>query len=95
MTIKEFLFNAGVYPNLSGFNYLIRAVEIVKEKGKIPIKKGIYEQIANEYGTSANCVEKAIVTVIKKIKTDDFKRIGVNSRLTTGQFIYFLAFMEG
>ena len=31
MTIREFLVKTGCLPNLAGFDYLIRAVEIVKE----------------------------------------------------------------
>lgn len=91
MNIKEFLLESGVYPNLLGFNYLERAVELAKQKGKIQVYNGIYEQIVVENNSTKLRVERAIRTVIEHIKLEDFKKIGINKRLTNGQFIYFFA----
>ena len=39
-------------------------------------------------------VERAIRNVIEHIKLEDLKKIGINKRLTNGQFIYYFAFLE-
>lgn len=95
MKTRDFLLESGIYPNLLGFNYTLRAVELVKENNLIKVYDGIYEQIAKEFYTKPRCVERAIRNVIQHIKLEDFKKVGVNFRLTNGQFIHFLAFMEG
>ena len=93
MKTKQFLLQSGIYPNLLGFNYILRAVEIAKERGNTKIVNGIYDQIAKEYKTKKTCVERGIRTVIQHISPEMFEKVGVTIKLTNGQFIYFCAFM--
>lgn len=96
MNIHDYLIETGNYPNLVGFNYLIRAVEIVQERGKIKLCQDLYPMIAKEYKTSATKVERAIRHILtNKIKIKDYQRIGINKRPTAGEFIYYFATMKG
>ena len=65
--IQKVLLELEITPNLKGFNYICRMVEIVKadelnEKSVF----GIYEEIAEEYKTKSICVERAIRHAISK-----------------------------
>ncbi len=91
MKLKKFLIESGIYPNLKGFNYLIKAVEIVKKKGLILITKELYPMIAEEFATGSLCVERAIRHVIYKIKPQDYKKIGIKKFPTNSEFIYYFA----
>lgn len=91
MKTNEFLIKLGIYPNLKGFNYIIRAVEIVKEKGYLKVTKELYPQIAEEYKTTASRVERAIRHVISKISRKSRKDLGFVKNPTTSEFIYYIA----
>lgn len=91
MKLRTFLIESGIYPNLRGFNYLIKAVEIVKKKGLISMTKELYPMIAEEFNISASCVSRGIYNVIHKINLKDFKRIGLNKIPTGGEFIYYFS----
>lgn len=95
MNIHDYLIETGNFPNLLGFNYLIRAVEIMQAKGKIKLNE-IYSMVAKEYKTSATKVERAIRHILTdRIKIKDYQRIGINKRPTAGEFIYYFATMKG
>lgn len=91
MKLRTFLIESGIYPNLKGFNYLIKAVEIAKKKGLISLTKEIYPMIAEEFGTTSSRVERGIRNVIQKIKPQDYKKIGMKNFPTNGEVIYYFA----
>ena len=92
MTIREFLVESGVMPNLTGFDYLVRAVEIVKEKKKVRATTELYPMLAKEFDTSASRVERAMRHIVtNKIMMSDYKRIKLNKRPSNIEFIYFFA----
>lgn len=96
ISIKEFLLKSGVYPNVLGFNYLIRAVEIVGKKGKMQVTNELYPKIAEEFKTTSGKVERAIRHIISdKIKMQNFKQIGIYDRPTNSQLIYYFAMNNG
>ena len=92
MTIREFLVETGNLPNLAGFDYLIRAVEIVKEKKRVQITKEVYPQLAKEFDTTPSRVERAIRHIVSdRLKLADFKIIGLNKRPSNSELIYYFA----
>lgn len=96
MKIYDFLIENGIYPNLAGFHYLVRAVDIVQRKGKVKLIQGLYTTIAKEFDTSWNRVERAIRHILtKKIKIKDYQRIGLYKKPAVGQFIYYFASLKG
>lgn len=94
MNMREFLINNDVYPNLTGYNFLIRAVEIIKKR-KILITKELYPQIAKEYNTTASRVERAIRHIIaSKLTFSSFIKIGMNKKPSNGELICYFAAMQ-
>lgn len=92
MNTREFLLESGVLPNLLGFNYIIRAVEIVKQKGRVQITKELYPTIAREFNTSASKVERAIRhALFDKIDVKSYQKIGLKQKPTNSEFIYYFA----
>lgn len=51
MKTNEILIKLGIYPNLKGFDYIVRAVEIVKANGYLQVTKDLYPRIAKEFNT--------------------------------------------
>ena len=96
MNVHDFLIETGNFPNLIGFKYIIRAVEIVQEKGRIKLVQELYPTIGREFNSSASRVERAIRHILtNRIKVKDYQRIGINKRPTAGEFIYFFANVKG
>lgn len=59
--IEDKLLALGIKPNISGFRYLVDAVEIWAERnGDLSITKELYPQIAVKRGTTGSRVERAI-----------------------------------
>lgn len=92
MTIKEFLIETGNFPNLSGFNMLVRAVEIVKQKGKMKVTSDLYPMLAKEFKTSASRVERAIRHIVaNRITLKQYASVGINKKPSNSELIYFFA----
>ena len=92
MTIKEFLIETGNFPNLNGFDMLVRAVEIVKKKGKIKVSKELYPMLAKEFNTTATRVERAIRHIVSgRITIKQYAEIGINKRPSNSELIYYFA----
>lgn len=50
--IEEVLIELGVYPNLSGFDYICKAVEILNSTNeRMKIVDGLYVDIAKEFNS--------------------------------------------
>ena len=66
MNTKDLIKVLGIMPKVKGYYYINDAVEIIKERGEEPllITKDIYPEVAQKYGTSPECVERAIRTSI-------------------------------
>lgn len=95
MTIREFLVKTGCLPNLAGFDYLIRAVEIMKEKKRISITKELYPLVAKEFNSSASKVERAMRSIVaNKISIKQYKMIGLEKRPSNSELIYYFASMQ-
>jgi len=95
MTIHDFLIKNGIFPNLKGFNYLIKAVEIVKENPTIKTTKDLYPAIAKAFKDSSQKVERAIRNIVaQKIKIKQYAEIGINKRPTNSELIWYFA-VEG
>ena len=91
MTLREFLLECGVFPNVKGFNCLIEAEKIVRQNPKIRAME-LYAVVGKKFGDSAQKVERAIRSVVvDKIKIKQFNDIGINKRPTNGEFIWFFA----
>lgn len=95
MTIREFLVKTGCLPNLTGFDYLIRAVEIVRQKKKISITGELYPLLAKEFKSSANKVERAMRHIVtNKISIKQYGMIGLEKRPSNSELIYYFAAMQ-
>ena len=92
MKVREFLVENGIFPNLKGFYPIIRAVEIVKKKGKISMMKELYPQLAKEFNTSMQQVERNMRHIIQdKISPEQYAQYGIKIIPSTGEFIYYFA----
>lgn len=91
MKTNEFLIKLGVYPNLKGFDYIVRAVEIVKENGHIKVTKELYPKIAEEFDTSSSKVERAMRHIVSKISKSRLEDLSFVKSPTTSEFIYYIA----
>ena len=65
--IVNYLLEYGIRPNLKGFNYIHRAIEMTIDNGNVlpQITKEVYPVIAREFNDSASKVERAIRHSIK------------------------------
>lgn len=91
----------GVPFNLSGRDYLVRALELVMQKGRMSITKELYPQIAKEFITESSRVERAIRHAVERVFSDGnieavIKYFGQNisfskGKLTNSGFIYGIA----
>lgn len=91
MEIKEFLIKSGRFPNLMGFDIVVRAVEILKTSGRISIYSELYDILAKEFNTTKGRVERNIRHLISKIPLNNFKEIGIYKMPTSSEFLYFFA----
>lgn len=92
MTVNDFLIKSGAYPNLKGFCYIVRAVEIVEEEGYLLITKELYPKIAEEFNTTPSKVERAIRHIITtKIPAKVYHALGFAKKPTNGEFVYYFA----
>ena len=91
MKTNEFLIKLGVYPNLKGFDYIVRAVEIIKEKGHLKVTKELYPKIAEEFGTLPTRVERAMRHIVSKISKSRLEDLGFVKNPTTSELIYYIA----
>lgn len=81
--IKLFLLDKGLKPNLKGFEYICKAIELIVEEDVCPygITKILYPMIAKIMKVSPNSVNRAISYCIKSS--------GIN--ITSSQLIAFYA----
>ncbi len=77
--IKRAVMEAGIQTNVLGFGYIVEAVSILYESERpIPLAKGVYPIVGQKYGTTVECVEKAIrcaISSAEKTGTSYFKRL--------------------
>jgi two-component system response regulator (stage 0 sporulation protein A) len=78
-------------PFLSGRDYIECAIKIVAEKGRIPITKELYPEIAIKFHTRSALVERAIRHSIAKASKSKLESVFNKSDLTNREFIYGLA----
>lgn len=71
--IVNYLLVCGIRPNLKGFRFLYRAIEITIENNNIlpKIYNKVYPTIAEEFNESASKVERAIRHSIKTSKENN------------------------
>ena len=96
--IYNILNELGVPFNLSGRDYLARAVELALQNGRMSVTKELYPQIAKEFISEPNCVERAIRHAVERVFNDGnvesiIKYFGLNvsyskGKLTNSGFIY-------
>ncbi len=93
--IENALFELGITPNIKGFDYICRAVEIISNsKEKIKIVDGLYADIAKEYETTGSRVERTIRTAFSKmdIESGAFIKYLNTDKLTNSALLYTLAY---
>ena len=92
--VEEILIEMGVYPNLSGFDYICKAVEIISEsKERMKIVDGLYADVAKAFDSTNHKVERAMRHAISKMdrESEAFKKyIGIKDT-TNSAVLYTLA----
>ena len=92
--IQKILLKLGITPDLKGFNYICRMIEIVKadELNKKSVV-GIYEEIAEEYETTKTCVERSIRHAFSKAdkESDTWKKYVGLKDIKNSKVVYTLA----
>ena len=75
--------------NLSGFEYIVRACQVIAESPKAFIVKGmrLYEKVSEEYGLMPACVERAIRYAISQGNVNLYPMAGVHKTRNL-QFLY-------
>jgi two-component system response regulator (stage 0 sporulation protein A) len=86
--IENMLLDLGITPNLKGFQYLSRAIELVVFDKAKNICIDIYECIAKETKSTKACVERCIRHAISKI---DIETNNLKCGLKNSEVIYTLA----
>lgn len=92
--IQKILLKLGITPDLKGFNYICRMIEIVKaDELRKKSVIGIYEEIAEEYKTTASCVERVIRHAISKAdkESDAWKKYVGLKDVKNSKVVYTLA----
>ena len=99
--IYDILNELGVPFNLSGRDYIARAVALIYQNGRMAMNKELYPQIAAEFETKASRVERAIRHAVERAfgngndgavrKYFGFNVSFASGKLTNSEFIYGLA----
>lgn len=67
--VEEVLIDLGVYPNLSGFNYICKAIDYISKDSGARICT-VYSLVANDFNTTSSRVERAIRHALSKADKD-------------------------
>lgn len=67
--IEEILIELGVYPNLSGFNYICKAIDYISKNSGARIC-AVYSLVADDFNTTSSRVERAIRHALSKADKD-------------------------
>lgn len=86
--IENMVLDLGIMPNLKGFKYLTRAIELVAEDKVNNVCEDIYEAIAKEVNTKKDCIERCIRHAISKI---DIETTDLKCGFRNSEVIYTLA----
>ena len=90
--IEKLLMDAGITPNLMGFDYLIDAIEMINESSIKPQMSEIYMGIGEKCQIEWRCVERCIRTAIQKMDMEFWEKIGGKSnKLRNEEVIFTLA----
>lgn len=75
--------------SLSGFEYIIRACQVIADSPKSYITRGmrLYEKVSEEYGVMPNCIERAIRYAINQGNPERFPMSG-SHKTRNLQFLY-------
>ena len=92
--VENVLIELGVTPNLSGFGYLCKAIEVINASNeRMKLVDGVYAEVARKSNSTAYSVERGIRTAISKMNvgSDAWKKyVGVND-VTNATVVYTLA----
>lgn len=92
--VENVLIELGVTPNLSGFGYLCKAIEVINgSKERMKLVDGIYVEVANQFNSTKHSVERGIRSAISRMNRDGEawkKYVGVND-VTNATVLYTLA----
>jgi hypothetical protein len=92
--IRKLLKKLNIAPNLSGYFYLMDAIEMVYENKEDYINATIelYSDVARKYNHTMPNVERGIRTAISKMDIELFKQIfKYNGKVNNRVFIYMVA----
>lgn len=65
----------GITPNLLGFGYIEKSIEIILKEPDIKIL-ALYEEVAKETSSNGKCVDRSIRHAITKIDLEKWRSIG-------------------
>lgn len=93
--IQDRLIMIGITPNLQGFDYIGRAVELMIEDKRYVrnIVSGLYRKIARDYETVPSCVERSIRHAISKVNREEWGKYTNSCTYKNSEFLATLALM--
>lgn len=67
--VEDLLIALGVYPNLSGFAYICKAIGYISKDRNVKMCE-IYNLVANDFDTTPSRAERSIRTALSKMDRD-------------------------
>lgn len=92
--VENVLIELGVTPNLSGFDYLCKAIEVINASDeRMKLVNGVYAEVAEQLNSKVFNVERAIRLAISKMdkESEAWKNYIGLSDVTNATVIYTLA----
>ena len=105
MKVYDFFRKVGLYPNLSGYAYLVEAIKFVSHNPELlrNLTKGLYPLVGKSFGVSGSVVERGIRNAVDSMMNKGKFQETANSlyggnfgkyeKPTNGEFISFLSLM--
>ena len=90
INLRKFLLDAGVYPNVLGFELLIMAVEVIKKNAPRTMGQ-LYEKLKDSTRLSSSAIEHTARRIVQMIPSEAYRAIGIQVKPTLKQFLWFFA----
>lgn len=90
--VEDVLIGLGIYPNLSGFDYICKAIYYIMSDRTVRICN-VYKLVAKDFGTTSSRVERAIRHTLSKIdkESEEYKQYMSVKDKTNSAILYTFA----
>lgn len=90
INVRKFLLNAGVYPDVLGFELLVMAVEAIKKNAPRTMEQ-VYQDLQARTGLSAGAINHTTRRIVQMIPDKAYRAVGIQNKPTLKQFLWFFA----